>query len=167
MNKPNPDVAISSVSHSMISLMLMLFERAEVEPLGHGLPQGSLLLPAATVVIAATPCAPPAFDRAVLKAHQEESADVILVHHGFFPEVLDEVLFSVARGATLSRHRLFIDRGRRTWLVAVQGRVHYLITRDGLLGSYVAPYGSDEDRSAGLCAAAKLIAALTLGKEAA
>lgn len=161
------DPPLSPVSDTMLSLMLMLFERASTKKVGLGLPQGALLLPEARTIIAATPCSQGAFDGALLTANQKEDADVVLVHHGFFPEILDDVHFSVVRGGMLSRHRLFLDRGRRIWLVADQGRVHYLITRDGLLGSFVAPYGTCEDCSTGLCAAAKLIAALTLGREAA
>ncbi|WP_343343440.1 hypothetical protein WJT74_07860 [Sphingomicrobium sp. XHP0239] len=120
-------------------------------------------------MIATTPCLPPAFDRAMQFVGSKGGIDVLLAHHGFFPEVLDDVIFSVysTDNDATTRHRLFIDRKHRTWLVGRHPGRHFLLNRTGLQLSDIPPFASDDERSDGLCRAAKLIANLTFGRKVA
>ena len=165
----NPLFKPSIVSERMSSLMLCLTEQARGYTIGHGLPAGALYLPDIHLVIATTPCLPPAFDRAMQFVGLKGGVDVLLAHHGFFPEVLDDVIFSfysTDKHAT-TRHRLFIDQKHRTWLVGPHPGRHFLLNRTGLQSSEIPPFASSDERSDGLCRAAKLIANLTFGREVA
>lgn len=149
-------------SAATISLALVLRELDDPSPRtisGYGLPAGAIDLIANNLIIAVTPVTQPIFGTALRCACDATHRDIILIRHGFHPEVLDPVEADVAvrtSGGSLLIERMsfFRHRDGSLHLVPTGHDLFGEITATGLDLSMVPPWNCSEEFSDGLMRAA-------------
>jgi hypothetical protein len=157
----------STTSLKMLSLFLDAFgcDFDEVERVQFcGLPVPTVRIPANGLLLAATPCDEPMFRREIVAAALLARTDVLLVRHGFHPEILDPVVVDhAASGRTplVIRRGLFpfIDGSGGFWLVpsTMRGGASLSLTHAGLSAFRRPPFGDVDERHAGLVRAARAV----------
>lgn len=132
---------------------------------GDGLPAGALHIPAARLILAATPCDAPMFRDAARAACVTHDRDILLVRSGLFPETFDPVAVDVflvgPDGPLMLSNLSFLRRADRLWLVPDTSGPSVEIASSGLELALELPFADPEERSDGLCRAAADIVRLT------
>ena len=155
-------------------LDLILTELEDPKPqlvAGTGLPAGAVDLIDHNLVVAATPVTEPMFRGALHRACANTHRDILLVRHGFHPEVLDPVEVDLAirtTGGPLLIERMSFLRHRDGSLHLVP-RDHDLfaeITSHGIDLSMEPPYDLWDERTEGLTRAAAEIVCAGRGERA-
>ncbi|OWQ87678.1 hypothetical protein CDQ91_20820 [Sphingopyxis witflariensis] len=107
----------------MMSIFLHdIFGENDGESVRLGLPAGAVHLKDRKLIIAGTVCDPPMFRDVIKQAAISADADVLVAHHGFYPETLNQVFFSLLvhiDGAAyhFERMRLYFHPADGYWLV--------------------------------------------------
>lgn len=134
------------------------------EPIDH-MPPCTLQVPAAGLLVAATPHPAPLFADTLEDVSRVRATDILLVRSGHHPETIDAVTVEVAlrygREALVLRDLLFFrhtDRG--LWLVPGQRGPFIELTATGLRLEMLPPFLDADDRADGLCRAAAEIVRL-------
>ena len=153
----------------LISLPLVAMKAlAEIpaEPIAD-MPDCTVNVPAAKLLVAATPLPAPAFADTLEQVARDHDCDVLLIRAGHHPETIDAVTVDIALrfgGDALAVTDLLLFRHDDTglWLVPSARGPCVELTPKGLRLEMLAPYLYADDRSAGLCRAAAEIARLAL-----
>lgn len=159
MNEP-----VSRVSGRMMSMFLHdVFGDSDVAEVSLGLPAGAARFRDRKLIVAATVCDPPMFRDAMQQASITTGCDVLVSHHGFFPEVLNHVQFGVVSqvdGALchLDRMLLYVHRADGYWLLPEGSGPYVALEESGLRLDCNPPFLTFDQRADGLCEAAKMIA---------
>ncbi|MFN3727364.1 MAG: hypothetical protein ACK4SZ_13805 [Allosphingosinicella sp.] len=127
-----------------------------------GLPAGAVHLKDRQLILAGTPCDPPLFQEAMHDAAAATGADVILIHHGLHPEVLNPVRFSVLvhmsrEPQLLEDMVLYYHQADGYWLVPTAKGLFIALQEDGLRVDFEPPFITFHERSEGVCHAAAMI----------
>lgn len=143
----------------VLSLPLKMLDGEIVSLSGYGLPAGALSVTSASLILAATPCVAPLFRDTMVNACTRSGRDVILVHTGLFPEMIDPVTVDVALVGPEEPfvvNDLIFMRGRdkRLWLLPEGVGPFIEIRGDGLALETVPPFVTWNERCDGVCRAA-------------
>lgn len=158
---------VSCISGRMMSIFLHdIFGENDGESVRLGLPAGAVHLKDRKLIIAGTVCDPPMFRDVIKQAAISADADVLVAHHGFYPETLNQVFFSLLvhiDGAAyhFERMRLYFHPADGYWLVPDDAGLFVALEEDGLRIDHESPYLTFDQRAEGLCEAAKVIARRT------
>lgn len=129
------------------------------------MPDCTVSVPAAKLLVAATPLPAPVFAETLEQVARTHDCDVLLIRSGSHPESIDAVTVDIALrfdGDALAVTDLLLFRHEDTglWLVPSARGPCVELTPKGLRLEMLAPYLDADDRSAGLCRAAAEIARL-------
>lgn len=158
---------VSRVSGRMMGIFLQdVFGDRDVGEVRLGLPAGAARLRDRKLIVAATVCDPPMFRDAMQQAAISTGCDVLVSHHGFYPEVLNHVRFGVVShvdGALchLERMLLYVHRADGYWLLPEGSGPYVALEEGGLRLDCNPPFLTFDQRADGLCEAAKMIARRT------
>lgn len=102
-----------------------------------GLPAGAVHLRDRKLIVAATVCDPPMFQDAIKQAAISTGSDVLISHHGFYPETLNHAYFSVASQIAgqlcqFDQMLLYVHRAEGRAMAAGTHRPDRLIPRGSL-----------------------------------
>lgn len=155
--------SVSRLTRRMMALLLRIVCHAEGEKGPGGLPAGSLHLPDARLILATTCCSKPLFHEQMRTAASASGADVLLMRHGLHPESLNgtgfDVLLHVNREPVLLTDLiLYHHNADGFWLVPSGNGAYIAVEADGLRLADEPPFMTWQERSDGVCKAAKLIA---------
>ncbi|MEO1968561.1 MAG: hypothetical protein ABGW87_07615 [Sphingomonadaceae bacterium] len=156
----------------MLELMLSKVGDHDATQARWGLPVGAVHLPDRNLIVAGTPCDAPLFQQAMVSAAKSSGSDVVMMHHGFCPETLDPVEFSVLvhidEYPNLFEHLLlYSDLDGNFWLIPSLVGPSIALESDGLRVSSEPPFMTWHQRSDGLCRAAKEVVKASRWQEAA
>lgn len=157
------DLPVSRISAAMMRFLLAYVLNSEdAEGIGHGLPAGAVQLANANLIVAATVCDPPMFRQAASYAAASTKSDVLIGHHGFHPETLNAVEFSLVvhiggYPVPLERMHLYVHPAEGFWLVPSGAGPCVALEGGGLRLDHEPPFIADAQRVQGLCDAARLI----------
>ena len=161
------DERVSLVSTRMMSILLNgIFGEHDCADIRLGLPAGAVHLRDRKLIVAATVCDPPMFQDAIKQAAISTGSDVLISHHGFYPETLNHAYFSVASQIAgqlcqFDQMLLYVHRADGYWLVPDGNGPFIALAEDGLAISQDPPFFTYDQRADGVCEAAKLIARRT------
>jgi hypothetical protein len=155
--------SVSRLTCRMMALLLRIIRHAEREKAPGSLPAGALHLPDARLIMATTCCSKPLFHEQMRVAASASGADVLLMRHGLHPEGLNgtgfDVLLHVNREAVLLKDLiLYHHHIDGFWLVPGGNGPHIALEPDGLRLADEPPFMTWQERSDGICKAARLIA---------
>lgn len=154
---------VSRTSARIMSLMLCdIFGQQDGESVRLGLPAGAVRLKDRNLIIAATVCDPPMFRDAIRQAANSTGIDVIVVHHGFYPETLNPVFVSALVHMSGQPHLfekmvLYFHQADGYWLVPYEKGPFIALEEEGLRVDFEPPFLTIHQRAEGVCEAAKLI----------
>ncbi|MBA2933046.1 hypothetical protein HZF05_02940 [Sphingomonas sp. CGMCC 1.13654] len=163
-----PEYAIELVSPTSLVLLRPLLaalgatDTALLKPTW-SLPAPCFAMPGIRTLVCATPINTlPVFRAAMISVATIEKMDVVIIRHGFAPELLDEVTIDVVAGRTRSVRMLWSLCGYRhgdgsLWLVppADGAGPSVLLDACGLTITPESPYLDEDDRSDGVTRAAR------------
>lgn len=162
-----PDLIGADLVTRLLSLPLTAMQTVAVippEPIDH-MPPRTLEVPAARLLIAATPHSAPLFADTLEDVSRVHASDILLVRCGYHPETFDAVTIDVAlrygHEALVLRDLFFFrhaDRG--LWLVPGEREPFIELTPKGLRLEMLPPFLDADDRTDGLCRAAAEIVRL-------
>lgn len=158
---------VSRVSGRMMSIFLQdIFGARDCAEIRLGLPAGAAHLRDRKLIVAATVCDPPMFQDAMKQAAISTGCDVLVSHHGFYPETLNHAHFSVASQIAgqlchFDRMLLYVHRADGYWLVPEKDGPFIALEEEGLSIGQSSPFITFDQRAEGLCEGAKLIARRT------
>jgi hypothetical protein len=160
--------AASRTTTAILSLILTRFRNSNPEQVADGLPAGSLFLPEQQLILAGTPCTVPLFRKAMSQAALKRNADVLVVRHGAYPEVLDVTIWdaTIRSGEGLvSLHDLvlYVDRNEEHWFIPSGQGAFVRMAQDGLHIEAEPPFLTWHERCDAVCGAAKRIIHATRG----
>lgn len=143
----------------VLSLPLKMLDGMIVSLSGYGLPAGALEIVSANLILAATPCVAPLFRDTMVAACARSRRDVMLVHTGLFPEMIDPVTIDVGlvgpEGPFVMTDLIFMrGRDERLWLVPQEVGPFIEVRGDGLALETVPPFVTWNERCDGVCRAA-------------
>lgn len=157
------DPPVSRTSAAMMRFLLCnVFKSEKDKPVSLGLPAGAVHLANQDFILAATVCDPPMFRKAAHYAAATAGSDVLIAHHGFHPETLNTVEYSLVIHIggipmPLERMLLYVHPTEGFWLVPSGLGPFVALGRDGLRLDHEPPFITDAQRVQGLCDAARLI----------
>ena len=158
---------VSNVTRRMTDLLLAAINgRGDPRQVTYGLPAGALHLETARLILAGTPCSPPLFEGQMRSAAALTGADVVLAHHGFCPEVLNPLTFSVlvhldGEPEMLTGMILYRHPTGEFWLVPGELGPCVALESSGLKLDSEPPYLTFHQRCEGIsCAAAAVLQAM-------
>lgn len=163
MNIKTFQETVGRLSDRMIGLFLHdILGKEDGEPVLLGLPAGATHLKGQKLIIAATVCDAPMFRDAIEKAAAATGADVLVIHHGFHPETLNNVFVSAlvhmsGRPYLLEKMSLYFHPADGYWLVPHGPGPFIAFEQDGLRVSFTGPYMTLYQRAEGMCEAANII----------
>jgi len=157
----------AALATRLISLPLSAMKALAViptEPIAH-MPDCTISVPAAKLLVAATPRPAPAFADTLEQVARDHDCDVLLIRSGPHPETIDAVTVDIALrfggdALAVTDTLLFRHPDSGLWLVPSARGPCVELTPKGLRLEMLAPYLDLDDRSAGLCRAAAEIARL-------
>lgn len=154
---------VSRISGRMMSLLLCnVFGQEDGQSVTLGLPAGAVHLMGRKLIVAATVCDEPVFRQPIKDAAAKTGSDVLLAHHGFHPETLNHVFFSVlvhigGEPHHFERMILYFHAVDGYWLVP-EGRGPFIaLEEDGLRVDHEPPFLTIHQRADGVCAGARII----------
>ena len=158
-----PVESVSGLTRRMLSVLLRAAGHEEGSSAPSGLPAGALHLPDARLILAATCCTVQLFGEQMLNAAVATGSDVLLMRHGFYPELLDRPAYDVAlylggQPALVSDMLLYQEQDGGFWLVPDGIGPYIAIEPDGLRIAEEAPYIGSGERADALCRAARIVA---------
>lgn len=168
MHETKPQTAASRTTARVLGIILDALGSAPGSNVAIGLPSGSMLLPAAGLILGGTPCSVPLFRSAMERAALVTGCDVVVARHGMHPEVLEPVLWDVviwSDSSTIPIHDLllFAAMDGTSWLVPSGVGPHIRLAPDGLHLEAEPGFITWHERCAGVCEAAKRIVVATSG----
>jgi hypothetical protein len=157
---------VSRHTRRMLGLLLDIVSQETGSPAPGGLPAGALHLGPAKLIIAGTPCDAPVFHGAMRAAAAATGADVVLVHHGLFPETMSQVTFSVlvhmsGQPYLLENMVLYHHPEDGYWLVPSSLGPYVALEQKGLRVDFQPPFVTFVERMDGVCAAAAKVVRAT------
>lgn len=161
----------SRVTHHMVDLLLDAAGGGIGIRPPAGLPAGARYREDIGLILAGTCCDAPLYQDTILAVADRAGADVVLAHHGRFPEILNPVQFSIAarvngKARLLSNMLLYVERSRGTWLIPSASGPFVSLSGAGLHIRFTPPFMTYVQRQDGLCAAAARIVRAMRGKGA-
>lgn len=157
------DPPVSRTSAAMMRFLLCnVFKCKNDKPVSHGLPAGAVQLANQNLILGATVCDPPMFRQAIQCAAATTGSDVLIAHHGFHPETLNTVEYSLVVHISgipmpLERMLLYVHPTDGFWLVPSGLGPFVALGRNGLRLDHEPPFITDAQRVQGLCDAARMI----------
>lgn len=166
MNTEVPSDYVGHNTKRITSLLLKIIRQGEGAPARFGLPAGAVHLHEANLIVAGTPCDAPFFHEPMHAAAAATGADVIVVHHGLCPEILNAVSFSVVvhvsrRPILLQDMLLYWHPEDGDWLVPSKIGPFIAIEAEGLRLAFDPPFITYAERTDGVCAGAAAIVRAT------
>ena len=160
-----PHELVSSTSLVLLQPLLEALAAADtaiLKPIW-SLPAPCFAVPNVRTLVCATPINTlPVFRAAMISVAAIEKMDVVVVRHGFVPELLDEVTIDVVVGRNRSVQMLWSMCGYRhgeggLWLVPPTGGAGPSVSLDGrgLTIRPEPPYADEDERSDGVTRAAR------------
>ena len=155
--------SVSRLTCRMTALLFRIIGGVEGEKAPGGLPAGALHLPDARLILATTCCSKPLFHEQMRKAALASGADVLLMRHGLHPESLNGTGFDVVlhvnrEPVLLTDLILYHHHADGFWLVPKGNGAYIAVGADGLRLADEPPFMTWQERSDGVCKAARLIA---------
>lgn len=153
----------SRLSTRMMTLFLHeIFGAADGESVRLGLPAGAVHLKDRKLIVAVTVCDPPLFREAIQSAAASTRSDVLVIHHGFHPETLNNVFISAlvhmsGQPYLLEKMVLYFHPADGYWLVPHERGPFIALEEDGLRVDFEPPFLTVHQRGEGVCEAAKII----------
>lgn len=157
---------VSRLTLRMMSLLLTIFGQEDGARAGWGLPAGAVHLKNRKLIVACTPCDAPIFHGAMIAAAEASGCDVVLAHHGLYPETLNTVQFSVLvhmskKPYLLENMVLYFHQADGYWLVPSDKGPFVALEEGGLRVDFEPPFITFHERCEGVCEAAKRIVIAT------
>jgi hypothetical protein len=157
---------VSRTTQKVLSVLLQTTGQEDARPIREGLPAGAVHLKDRNLIFAGTSCDPPLFLKEARLAAVRNNADVVLCHHGLFPEALNPVSLTVfvrINGVCqrLKNLLLYFHPADGYWLIPAKMGIYVAIEPDGLRVAHDPPFLTWHQRSEGLCNAARLIKCAT------
>ena len=156
------------ISSRILSLLLEAIGKSDALPArAVGMPECSVSLHDARLIVACTPCSAPFFQERLVECTRQTGHDIVLVRHGLAPEILNPVTVDVALRTSsgpleLNEMVLFRDPENGLWLVPNRMGPFVKLRHDGLHLEMIAPFLTWDERSEGIGLAAREIARLSL-----
>jgi len=154
---------VSRTSARMMSLMLNdIFGQEDGSRILLGLPSGAVHLKDRKLIVAATVCDAPMFRDTMTNAAASTGADVMVIHHGFYPETLNPVFVSLlvhigGKPYLLEKMVFYFHEADGFWLVPYDKGPFIALEETGLRVEAEPPFLTIHQRSEGVCEAAKTI----------
>lgn len=145
-----------------LSVLLNTLGQDDAKMVGFGLPANALHLQERNLIVAGTPCDAPMFHDAMRKAADESGAEIVVAHHGLFPEAFNPVTFSVLVHISGRPHLfrdmvLYFHPADGYWLLPYETGPFMALEADGLRVEFEPPFVTFYERCTGVCEAAKRI----------
>lgn len=160
MNLMSYQSHVSSVTRKMIAFLLSTVNRpGQGDQVTLGLPAGAVHVDEARMIFAGTPCERPLCSNQMRAAASKTGADIVMAHHGFYPEALNPLTFTVlvhvgGEPMMLTELVLYRHSDGGFWLVPAGHGPFVAIEVDGLRLDHEAPFITFHQRCDGVCAAA-------------
>jgi len=150
MISQNFQTYVSQTSLRAIHFMPDLAD-AKGPQVGHGLPAGSVRLPDARLVVAATPCDAPFFEGAVRKIAASLGSDMVLMKHNLPPKTLNTFSFAAlvyinGPGYWSDDLILYFHRADGYWLVPPTPGPLIALEKDSVRVDVAPPFVTFDER---------------------